>query len=196
MRSDKTSVVDIISDMDPWVAELMLLRDIILKTGLKEEIKWGAPIYTLDGKNILAIGAFQKFATIWFYQGVFLKDPDKVLVSASETTRALRQWRFTSMKDIKPSLVKKYILEAIENHKAGMEIKPERKPALDMPVEYQSAFKKDKALKDAFYKLTPGKQREYLEHVVLAKTEQTRLKRVQNSISLIKAGQGLNDKYK
>ena len=39
MRTDKTSVVDIISEMDPWVDEVMLLRDIILKTGLlKEEI--------------------------------------------------------------------------------------------------------------------------------------------------------------
>ena len=196
MKSDKSSVVDIISDMEPFVAELMLLRDIILKTGLKEEIKWGGPIYTLDGKNVLAIGAFKNFFTIWFHQGVFLKDPEKVLVSASEGTRALRQWRFSSMKDIKPALVKKYIQEAIANQKAGKEIKPERKPQLEVPAEYTSAFKKDKALKDAFSKLTPGKQREYLEHVHLAKTEETRQRRVEKSIPMIKKGVGLNDKYK
>ena len=196
MRTDKTSVVDIISEMDPWVEEVMMLRDVILKTGLKEEIKWGGPIYTLDGKNVLAIGAFKNYASIWFHQGVFLKDPEKVLVSAGESTRALRQWRFTSKKEIKPALIRKYIEEAIANQKAGKEIKPERKPAIEVPAEYKSAFKKDKALKEAFYKLTPGKQREYLEHVSLAKTEETRQRRVEKSVPMIKKGVGLNDKYK
>ena len=37
MRTDKTSVVDIISEMDPWVDEVMLLRDIILRLGLMKE---------------------------------------------------------------------------------------------------------------------------------------------------------------
>ncbi len=127
MKSDKNSVIDIIADMNPWVAELMLLRDIILKTGLKEEIKWGGPIYTLDGKNVLAIGAFKNFFTIWFHQGVFLSDPAHVLISASEGTRALRQWRFASKKDIKPALIKKYILEAIENQKSRERNKTRKK---------------------------------------------------------------------
>ena len=196
MKTEKTSVVDIISEMDPWVEEVMMLRDIILKTGLKEEIKWGGPIYTLDGKNVMAIGAFKNYASIWFHQGVFLKDPEKVLVSASEGTRALRQWRFASRKEIKPALIRKYIEEAIANQKAGKGIKPERKPDLEVPAEYQSAFKKDKGLKDAFYRLTPGKQREYLEHVSLAKTEETRQRRVEKSVPMIKQGKGLNDKYK
>ena len=196
MKTDKTSVVDIISEMDPWVEEVMMLRDIILKTGLKEEIKWGGPIYTLDGKNVMAIGAFKNYASIWFHQGVFLKDPEKVLVSASEGTRALRQWRFSSKKEIKPALIRKYIEEAIANQEAGIGIKPERKPAIVVPAEYQSAFRKDKALKDSFYKLTPGKQREYLEHVSFAKTEETRQRRVEKSVPMIKKGVGLNDKYK
>ncbi len=197
MRSDKKSVPDIIAEMDSWVNEIMLLRDIILSTGLKEEIKWGGPIYTLNGKNVLAIGGFKHYATIWFHQGVFLSDPAKVLVNANEEhTRGLRQWRFTSMKEIKPTLVKKYVLEAIKNAKEGKKIKPEKKPALALLAEYKAAFYKDKALKDAFSKLTPGKQREYLEHILEAKTEETRIRRVQKSIPNIMAGIGLNDKYR
>lgn len=197
MRTDKTSVVDIISEMDPWVDEVMLLRDIILKTGLlKEEIKWGGPIYTYNGANILAIGAFKNYASIWFHNGAFLSDPLKVLIAASEGTRGLRQWRFASIKEIKPAQIKKYILEAIENEKAGKKIKPEKKPPVEMPAEFQTVFKKDKTLKDAFQKLTPGKQREYLEYVAQAKTEETRIRRVEKSLPNIKAGVGLNDKYK
>ena len=128
MRTTKTSVPDLIADMKPWVEEVMLLRDIILKTELKEEIKWGGPIYTLNGKNVVAIGAFKNYATIWFHQGVFLSDPNNVLINAQDgRTKGLRQWRFTSIKEIKPALVKKYVLEAIQNAKDGKEIKPEKK---------------------------------------------------------------------
>lgn len=196
MRTDKTNVADIISG-EPWADELMVLREIILSTGLKEEIKWGGPVYTLNGKNVLAIGGFKNFFTIWFHNGAFLSDPGKILITASEgRTRGLRQWRFTSMKEIKPALVKKYIKEAIENEKAGKRIKPEKKPPIEIPAEYKAAFKKDKALKDAFAKLTPFRQREYLEHVVEAKTEETRLRRVEKAIPNIRKGIGLNDKYR
>ncbi len=197
MRSKSTSVVDIIAEMEPWVEELMLLREIILSTGLKEEIKWGGPIYTLDGKNVVAIGGFKNFATIWFHQGVFLTDPEKVLVNANEErTRGLRQWRFTSMKEIKPALIKKYVLEAVKNAKAGKEIKPEKKAAIALPAELQAAFKKEKALQAAFQGLTPGRQREYLEYISEAKGEETRLRRVAKCAPIILAGKGLNEKYK
>ena len=128
MRTTKTSIPDLISDMEPWVGEVTLLRNVILKTELKEEIKWGGPIYTLNGKNVVAIGAFKNYATIWFHQGVFLSDPNNVLINAQDgRTKGLRQWRFTSIKEIKPALVKKYVLEAIQNAKDGKEIKPEKK---------------------------------------------------------------------
>lgn len=197
MRTEKTSAVDIIKGEKPWVDELMLLREIILSTGLKEEIKWGGPIYTLEGKNVLAIGGFKNYCTIWFHQGVFLSDPANVLVNAGEgRTRGLRQWRFASMQEIKPALVKKYILEAIKNAKAGKEIKPEKKAPLPLPAEYQVEFKKNKSLRAAFEKLTPGKQREYIEYMLEAKTAETRLRRVEKTIPNILAGKGLNDRYR
>jgi uncharacterized protein YdeI (YjbR/CyaY-like superfamily) len=197
MRTTKTNVADLIAEMKPWEEELLLLREIILSTGLKEEIKWGAPTYTLDGKNVLAIGGFKNFATIWFHQGVFLSDPQKVLVNASEgKTRGLRQWRFTSKDEIKPALVKKYVLEALKNAKEGKEIKPEKKASMPIPTELAAAFKKDKVSQSCFDKLTPGKQREYIEYIADAKQEATRLRRVQKSMPMILAGIGLNDKYK
>ena len=197
MKSAKNSVPDLISNMHPWVEELLLLREIILSTGLKEEIKWGGPIYTLNGKNVLAIGGFKNFFTIWFHNGVFLSDPEKRLINATEgKTRGLRQWRFTSIKDIKPALVKKYIKEATQNEKAGMRIKPERKPLPEIPAEMTAAFEKDKSLQRAFEALTPGKKRDYLDHFHSAKTPETRVRRMEKAIPNIKAGMGLNDKYK
>lgn len=197
MKSPKFEVVDIIYDMEPWSKELLLLREIILSTGLKEEVKWGAPVYTWEGKNVLSIGGFKHFFTMWFHQGVFLSDPAGVLITASEgRTRGLRQWRMTSGKEIKPALVKKYVAEALQNAKAGKEIKPEKKADIPVPAEFAAAFKKNKALKASFDTLTPGKRREYLEYVADAKTEPTRLRRVEKCVPIILAGKGLNDKYK
>ena len=196
MKSKSTNVIDIIAEMEPWVEELMLLREIVLSTGLKEEIKWGGPIYTLNGKNVLAIGGFKNFATIWFHNGVFLSDPAGVLINANEgNTRGLRQWRFTSMKEIKPALVKKYVQEAMKNAKEGKEIKPEKKAPLAFPDAFVKAMKKDKALKAAFEKLTPGRQREYIEYITEAKQEETRMRRIEESVPIILSGRGLNEKY-
>lgn len=62
-----------------WSELLTLLREIIGASELEETIKWGVPTYTLDGKNIIGLGAFKSFAALWFFQGALLNDPLKVL---------------------------------------------------------------------------------------------------------------------
>lgn len=197
MPTKQTNVADLIEGTKPWVSEVTLLREIALSTGLEEGIKWGIPVYMVNGKNVMGIGAFKSYVGIWFYQGVFLSDPKQVLLNAQEgKTKALRQWRFTSKEDINPSLVKKYIKEAIKLTKEGKELKPKLKKAVPFPAELLDAFKKEKQLKISFGKLTPGKQREYLEYIAEAKAEATRLRRVEKSKPLILAEMGLHDKYK
>jgi len=44
-----------------WREELEILRQIVLETGLKEEIKWGVPVYTHNGKNVLSVAALKEF---------------------------------------------------------------------------------------------------------------------------------------
>lgn len=82
-----------------WDQELALLKSIIQKTGLKETVKWGIPVFTFNGQNIVGIAGFKSFFALWFYNGIFLKDPNKVLINAQEgVTKALRQWRFFTKK--------------------------------------------------------------------------------------------------
>ncbi len=197
MRTKHTNVADLIKDMKPWVKEVTLLRDIALASGMEEGIKWGIPVFMVEGKNVMGIGSFKSYVGIWFYQGVFLSDPKKVLINAQEgKTKALRQWRFDSLEQIQPTVVRKYIKEAIALAKEGKEIKPTPKRTIAVPVELNSAFKKNKQLLKCFDQLTPGKQREYLEFVAEAKAEATRIRRVEKSIPIILAGKGLNDRYK
>lgn len=197
MRAKPTNVPDLISEMKPWEEEMTLLRELALSCGLEEGIKWGIPVYMQEGKNVLGLGAFKSYVGIWFYQGVFLKDPNKVLINAQEgKTKALRQWRFQSAEEIKPAMIRKYMKEAMQLAKAGKALRPERKKKLAIPEAFAAAFKADKKLKTCFDGLTPGKQREYLEYVAEAKTEATRQRRVAKSIPIILSGKGLHDKYK
>lgn len=63
---------------------------------------------------------------------------------------------------------------AVENQRAGKTIKPVPKKTLTIPAELNAALKKNAKLKQAFNALTPGKQREYADHVGSAKQEKTR----------------------
>ncbi len=199
MKKNKT-VDAFIAKHEKWGKPLELLRKIILSTELKETVKWGMPTYTLSSKNIVGIAAFKNHFGIWFFQGGLLKDKAKKLVNAQEgKTKAMRQWRFTSIDEIDKKLIKQYIEEAIANQKAGKVIKP-AKPKKDQHFEIpdllQTAFLKNKKLIKAFEQLSTGKQKEYANYITEAKREATKLKRVEKIIPLILAGGGLYDKYK
>ncbi len=110
------SVDEYIDKNELWPDELKRIREILLSTGLTEEIKWGAPCYTLDGKNIVGIGAFKSYFGLWFFKGAALEDTAGVLINAQPgKTKDLRQWRMTSAGEIKPALIKRYVKEAMRN---------------------------------------------------------------------------------
>ncbi len=196
MKRYKT-VDDYIDGAEYWQEELQLLRKILLSTDLVEEVKWGGPCYTYDGKNIVGMGAFKSYCGLWFFQGALLSDPDNVLVNAQEgKTKALRQWRFESKKEIKSRSIKAYIQEAIKQQLEGQEIKPARAKPLTIPPQLKSALARNKKAGTAFKALTKGKQREYADYIAEAKREETKATRLEKIIPMIAAGKGLNDKYR
>lgn len=192
------SVEEYIETNAHFAEELTILRDLINSTELNEAIKWSAPVYDLNGKNVLGLGAFKKHFCIWFFNGVFLKDEHNLLINAQEKTKGLRQMRFTSIKDINKNSVLSYVKEAIENQRLGKEIKPTKttKKNIIIPLELQNELNNDPALFDAFKLLTPSKQREYCEYIDTAKRETTKQTRLEKIKPMIIQGIGLHDKYK
>jgi len=99
---------------------LLELREILNSTVLTETINWGGPVYTLDDKNLIGIGAFKNHCALWFFQGALLKDTNNLLINAQEgKTKALRQIRFEAGSKIDTQELLKYIDEAISLHKLG-----------------------------------------------------------------------------
>lgn len=191
------SVDDYIDAAEQWGDELRHLRKILLATKLEETVKWGAPLYTHKGKNVVGIGGFKSYVGLWFYQGALLSDPQGVLINAQEgKTKALRQWRFQNKREIKSRTIKAYVQEAILLQEQGEEIKPTRKKSLDLPPELEQALAADRAARKQFDAMTPGKRREYAEYIRDAKRADTKQKRLAKILPMITAGQGLNDKYR
>ncbi len=200
MERHKT-VESYLDKQSEWKAPLLLLRELLNAEAFEETVKWGFPVYTVKGKNVVGLGSFKSYVGIWFFQGALLKDQQKKLVNAQEgKTQAMRQWRFQSIEEIEQEaeLIVTYLREAIANQEAGKEIKPAKagKKPLIIPPELQKAFNEDASLRDAFEAMNLTKKREYAEYIEIAKREATKQSRLERIIPMIRDGVGMNDKYK
>jgi uncharacterized protein YdeI (YjbR/CyaY-like superfamily) len=177
-----------------WREESEKLRMILLECPLTEELKWGEPCYTVQGRNIVLIGAFKEYITLLFFKGALLSDPHGILVAPGKL-QAGRQIRFTNLKDIvaMENILKTYIYEAIEVENAGLKVTLKKHSDYTVPEELQRKLDEIPALKSAFEALTPGRQRAYFFHIAAPKQSRTRESRVEKCVPLILAGKGLND---
>ncbi len=191
------SVDEYIADAGIWKSELKRLREILQSTELEEDVKWGGPCYTYNGKNVVGIAGFKSYFGLWFHQGALLKDRKKVLMNAQEgKTKALRQWRMQTAKDIKPTIIKSYVGEAIKLAKEGRQIAPSRKKSLLVPAELKKALDANRQASENFKNMRLGLQTEYADYITDAKRDDTKLRRLQKIMPMIMAGSGLHDKYR
>ena len=195
-KSNSNGSVDFYFDKaGTWQKEFEQLRKIILGCGLTEQLKWGHPCYSFEGKNIVLMHGFKEYCALLFFKGALLKDEGHILVQQTENVQAARQVRFTAAKEIAPikNVLTAYIYEAIEVEKAGLKVNLKKTVEYKVPEEFEKRLKKDAALKKAFAALTPGRQRAWLLHFSSAKQTQTRASRIEKSIPHILDGKGLND---
>jgi len=182
--------------LSQWKDELLMLRKILLQTGLEETFKWGKPTYTSNGKNIVGISDFKSYCGLWFFQGALLKDNAQVLINAQEGTKAMRSMRFASIKGIDEKLIKAYVAEAVANEAKGIKITADKNKPLIIPEELQNLLDTHPALQEKFSAFNKTNQRDFAEYISTAKQEKTRQARLEKVRSLIEQGIGLHDKYK
>ncbi|MBT3337195.1 MAG: hypothetical protein HN855_09670 [Anaerolineae bacterium] len=179
-----------------WQAELVRLREIVLASGLTEELKWKQPCYTFNGKNIVMVSAFNDYAFISFFKGVLMKDPKGILIASTENMQSARQIRFTNVEQVAEleTILKVYIAEAVEVEKSGAKIEPKKTSDFEMPEELQAKFEADPVFKAAFEALTPGRKRGYLLYFAQPKQSKTRTSRIEKFMPKIFEGKGWSDR--
>ncbi|EAD5717500.1 hypothetical protein FQS07_08610 [Listeria innocua] len=178
-----------------WQAEFKALREIAITFELEEEFKWGKPCYALNGSNVFLIHGFKNYCALLFMKGSLLRDPDNILVQQTENVQAARQIRFTNLQEIldQKEILKKYIQNAIEVEKAGLEVALKPRAETPIPEELLVKFEELPALKTAFEALTPGRQKAYLLYFAAPKQSKTRVSRIEKYEATILDGLGLND---
>ena len=178
-----------------WQPALEQLRKIALDCQLTEELKWGTPCYTFQGKNIVLIHDFKEYCAFLFFKGALLSDANGILIQQSKNMQAQRQIRFTNVEEIVEleAILKAHIYEAIEVEKAGLQVKFKKTEEFILVEEFKKKLDELPELKTAFEALTPGRQRAYMLHFSSPKQSKTRESRVEKCIPQILAGKGLND---
>jgi len=177
-----------------WPEELITLRGLILEFGLEEEIKWGFPCYTLNGKNILMLAPFKDNCALSFFKGALLKE-NPILEKSGENSNTFRLIRFQGMDKINKEIdtIRLIIQEAIDIEKSGKKLPKTDYSSIEIPEELETAFEDDHLFKAAFKNLTPGRQRGYILHFSQPKQTQTRTNRIEKSKTAIMNGKGLNE---
>ena len=179
-----------------WVEELRWVRGILQKSGLAEELKWSAPCYTHNGRNILLLSAFKESVTVSFFRGVHMKDPENILEKPGQNSRHVRYLRFTdthTIASLEPTLLS-YIQEAIEIEESDRKVDVSADAPLDYPHELIQILGANPDFKQAFSALTPGRQRGYLIYFSSAKQSKTKIARIEKSMPRIFSGKGWNER--
>ncbi len=177
-----------------WKREIEKLRAILLGCGLEEDVKWGKPCFMFEGKNVAIIQPFKEHCALMFFKGALLEDTHGLLRSQGKNSQSALRLEFTAADQVKKSVVKSYVDQAIAVEKAGLKVDFKAKHELELPVELSRFLKQDQKLDEAFAALTPGRRRGYVLHFTDAKQSKTRIARIEKSIPKILAGKGFNDR--
>ncbi len=110
-------VDEYIAQHQNWAEVLASLRSELLARGFAEAIKWSRPVYMLDNKNLIGVGAFKKHVSLWFFQGHLLRDPLKVLSNAQPgKTKEMLHWKWFATDAYDAKQVANYLDEVVQKH--------------------------------------------------------------------------------
>lgn len=194
MSARNAKVDAFVSRAGNWQDEIRALRSILRDCGLDEQLKWGKPCFLFEGKNVAIIQPFKQHCSLMFFKGALIEDTHGLLRSQGQNTQSAMRLEFTGKDQIKKTVVKRYVKQAIAVEKAGLDVDFKAKRELELPQELTEILNKDRRLAEAFRALTPGRRRGYVLHFTGAKQSKTRTARIEKCIPRILAGKGMHDR--
>lgn len=170
------------------------LRSIALRSdpAIIEDWKWG-PNYYLNGM-VCGFAAHKKFVNFVFFQGSLLKDKKKLLIRNPNTLHNAH-FKFTDAKEINEDLLLEYIFEAIDNNKKGKKLVAAKDKTVAVPAPIKKTFSQYGVLKN-FENLNYARRKEIILYIKDAKKEETRQRRTNRAIEVLKKNQGIIDQYR
>jgi uncharacterized protein YdeI (YjbR/CyaY-like superfamily) len=162
---------------------------------VEEEWKWSFPHFTYKGM-FCSMASFKEHCAFGFWKSSLIVDKN-----GQGLEKAMGQFgRITKLSDL-PS--KKVMIEYVklakklndDGVKAPTRAKPKTPRELVVPGDLAKALKQNKAAQATFDKFSPSNKREYVDWITEAKTEATRLRRLETAIEWLAEGKTRNWKY-
>jgi uncharacterized protein YdeI (YjbR/CyaY-like superfamily) len=163
-----------------------------------ETIKWSFPNFDYKGSPLCHMASFKKHCAFGFWLGTKIKDTHGLFITEGPEKAMGQLGQITSVKQLPPDeILIEYILQACSLIEQGVKLSktPAQKKPIDIPDYVQKALNADKKARSHFDGFTPAQQREYLVWITEAKTEATRLKRLDTMLEWVAQGKKMNWKY-
>jgi uncharacterized protein YdeI (YjbR/CyaY-like superfamily) len=159
----------------------------------EETLKWSSPSFMYKGKILAGFAAFKAHAVFGFWSGSLVLEADP------EQKSAMGQFgRLTSLSDLPPQkTLVELTCKAMKLIDEG--VKPPRdkhkKPPFTVPQDLRAAIDAVPKAKATFDAFPPSQQREYADWVSEAKRDETRAKRLAQTVEWLAEGKRRNWKY-
>lgn len=159
----------------------------------EETLKWSSPSFMYKGQILAGMAAFKQHASFGFWRGSLVLDKDDKQMSG------MGQFgRLTSLDDLPlrkelEALVKKAMQLTDEGVKPPRD--KHRKAPFTVPQDLRAAIDAVPAAAATFDNFPPSCQREYVEWVTEAKRDETRSKRLTQTVEWLAEGKKRNWKY-
>jgi uncharacterized protein YdeI (YjbR/CyaY-like superfamily) len=159
----------------------------------EETLKWGVPHFVLDGQNLAGMAAFKEHATFGFWRD------EEVTGSPRDTGAMGSMGRLATLADLPgDAQMAAWIAKAAALCSEGKpkRLAPKPKAVLDLPADLGAALCANAAAQGHWDAFSPGKRRDYIEWVLEAKRDETRVKRIETIVAQVAEGKDRNWKYK
>ncbi len=177
------------------------LRQLVHKAcpEIEETIKWSFPVFELDG-IVCSMASFKQHCAFGFWKAALMDDP-KGILQVAERAAMGHMGNIRTLADLPSDKVMiAFIKQAVKLNQQGVKLpsKPKltaKSAAADVPADLQKALNKNKTAKAVFEAFSNSNRKEYIDWIEEAKTEATRLKRLETAIEWIAEGKIRHWKY-
>jgi uncharacterized protein YdeI (YjbR/CyaY-like superfamily) len=160
---------------------------------IEETIKWGVPAFEREG-IVAMMAAFKRHVAFGFWSERLIREKlgrEAERVFPKDAKLGMGGRRYLSRAELPPdAAILRAVKVAVALNESGERPKraTKRKPPPKAPPYLAAALRKNAKARAGWARLTPGQEREYVEWLVEAKREETRVRRLAEALALLAAG--------
>lgn len=164
---------------------------------IEEKMKWSMPFFEYKG-SVCHMAAFKNHCAFGFWKGSLMNDEYGLFEKSENAMGSLG--KITSFKDLPADeILIAYIQEAIQLNENDVKLPPKLKKAekseFVVPQYFIDALQQDPSALAVFQNFSHSNKKEYVMWLEEAKTESTRLKRLDTAVEWIAEGKPRMWKY-